>query len=112
MRFFILLLALAIVAFSTFATATPTDQKRGGEISRVPKVNDNQKRDVVDEPITNWKRGDSMSRVPSAFMDKKSLVGRQANKCSSGYHWCYDSYGGCCPNNSVCSYPDTCTPNC
>ncbi|GBB89049.1 hypothetical protein RclHR1_01570021 [Rhizophagus clarus] len=113
MKFFILLLALAIVAFSTFVVATPTNQERDGKISRIPSANDNQKRDdAVDGPINNWKRGDPISRVPTAFKVKKSLIERQSNKCAIGYHYCNDAYGGCCPNYSICSYPDTCTTSC
>jgi hypothetical protein len=46
MRLLILLLALAIVAFSTFVTAKPTEEKRdGGSKWRIPPATDNQKRD-------------------------------------------------------------------
>nr|AMJ52421.1 hypothetical protein [Rhizophagus clarus] len=113
MKFFILLLALAIVAFSTFVVATPTNQERGDKISRIPPANDNQKRDdSVDGSINNWKRGDPISRVPAAFKVKKSLVERQSSKCPIGYYYCNDAYGGCCPNNSVCQYPKYCYSTC
>ncbi|GBB89048.1 hypothetical protein RclHR1_01570020 [Rhizophagus clarus] len=113
MRFFILILALAIVTFSTFVATTPTNQERDDKISRVPSANDNQKRsDAVDGPIKNWKRGDPISRIPSVFKDKKSLVGRQDSSCPTGYHWCYDSYGGCCPNYTICYEPNSCVSSC
>ncbi|CAG8717465.1 674_t:CDS:2 [Rhizophagus irregularis] len=108
MRFFIVLIALAILAFSTFVASTPTNQERGEGSSRVPSVSDNQ----------NQKRGegsrDPIDRVQSAVSSnkKRSLLERQNNKCPNGYHWCYDKYGGCCPNYSVCSYPNTCTSKC
>ncbi|CAB4393511.1 hypothetical protein RhiirA5_485946 [Rhizophagus irregularis] len=131
MRFFIVLIALAILAFSTFVASTPTNQERGegssrvpsvsdnqnqkrGEgSSRVPSVNDNKKREE-EEATSNWKRGDPIDRVQSAVSSnkKRSLLERQNNKCPNGYHWCYDKYGGCCPNYSVCSYPNTCTSKC
>ncbi|CAB4393510.1 unnamed protein product [Rhizophagus irregularis] len=129
MRFFIVLLALAILAFSTFVASTPTNhqergessnrvpsvsdnQKRGEGSTRVPSVDDNQKRD--EEATSNWKRGDPIDRVKPAVSSnkKRSLLERQSNKCSYGYHWCYDAYGGCCPNYSVCSQPNTCTSKC
>jgi hypothetical protein len=110
MRLFISILALAIVAFSTFVTATSTEKKGDDKISRVPSATNNQKRDNT--PTSNWKRGDPISRVPMAFNNKRSLVERQSN-CLYGYHYCYDNYGGCCPNYSVCSTTsDTCISTC
>ncbi|CAB4436779.1 unnamed protein product [Rhizophagus irregularis] len=124
MKFSIVLLVLAILAFSTFVASTPAkgdpsdrvpsvvdNQKRGDDISNIPSVSDNQKRDEV--PTTIWKRGDPIDRVPHSSSNKKrSLVERQNNKCLYGYHFCYDKYGGCCPNYSVCSYPNKCTSKC
>jgi hypothetical protein len=92
MRLFILILALAIVAFSTVAAA-PTEEKKGYKINRVPSATNNQKRDCAS--TSNWKRGDPICGVPTAFNNKRSLMERQSN-CLYEYHYCYDNYGGCC----------------
>jgi hypothetical protein len=115
MKFFTLLLALAIVAFSTFVAATPAKQEKGsGHISRVPSAIDNQKRDGAS--TSNWKRGDDISRVGETKdnkdnKNKRSLTERQA-KCPYGYHWCNDIYGGCCPNNTICAANYKCIVHC
>ncbi|CAB4393505.1 hypothetical protein RhiirA5_382434 [Rhizophagus irregularis] len=111
MKFFTFFLALAIVAFSTFVAATPANQERGGDISRIPSANDNQKRDDVS--TSDWKRGDDISRVGATKdnKNKRSLVGRQS-KCPYGYHWCNDIYGGCCPNNTICTSNNKCASSC
>ncbi|RGB41353.1 hypothetical protein C1646_663067 [Rhizophagus diaphanus] len=135
MKFFTLLLALAIVAFSTFVAATPANQEKSGRLSKAPSANDNQKRDGASTSI--WKRGDEVSRVGETKdnKNKRSLAERQSSdeisrvgetknnknkrslterqsKCPYGYHWCNDAYGGCCPNNTICSANYKCIIHC
>ncbi|CAB4393508.1 unnamed protein product [Rhizophagus irregularis] len=84
MNKFILILVLAVVAFSTIASATPTNWKRGGTF-----------------------RG---ATIPKGKSSLESLIERQL-QCDLGYFQCPNGYG-CCPDDSSCINDHQCNIPC
>ncbi|POG61286.1 hypothetical protein GLOIN_2v1704946, partial [Rhizophagus irregularis DAOM 181602=DAOM 197198] len=82
MNKFILILVLAVVAFSTIASATPT----------------------------NWKRGVTFrgATIPKGKSSLESLIERQV-QCDLGYFQCSN---GCCPDYTSCINDHQCNIPC
>ncbi|RGB28784.1 hypothetical protein C1646_767373 [Rhizophagus diaphanus] len=80
----ILILVLTVVAFSTIASATPTNWKRGGTF-----------------------RG---ATIPKGKSSLESLMKRQI-QCELGYFQCPNG-NGCCPDDSTCINDNQCNIPC
>jgi len=86
MKNLILIPVLAVVAFSTFVSATPANWRRDGAF-----------------------RG---ATIPMGMLSLGSLVERQTSQCDAGYYKCTDDGPeGCCPNGTNC-IPQGCDVPC